>query len=237
MFRIQILVLLILISIGSFGQKANDVLYLSNGSIIKGKIVGKNDSTVLIETCCGSIFAYDYKEIINVGQEEKEKQFKAVEEKGYLNFSSIGILLGSTSNAKQAPLSLLTEHNYRIHKYIAAGAVSGYELLNESTIPLAANFKLMLPLNSSTLFIGISGGYSFSVENPEPGYYSSYTGGGLFNIELGTVMPLSQNSAFFIAVGYRYNTLHYKYNYWWAETVNRTYYYNRISIRIGLAMY
>jgi hypothetical protein len=237
MYRIILLFILIPCSLIAFGQKMTDVLYLKDGSIIKGKIVDTSDATVRIETCCGSLFVYQNAKILRLDKEHDLLETKQVKRIGYMNFSSFGVLLGSTANPKQAPLSLLSEHNYRINKNFSAGIVLGYELLNEATIPLATNVKLMLPLKKSDLFLGLSGGYNFSVENPEPGFYQSYTGGIMFNIEVGTIIPLSQNNALLVAMGYRYNELHYKYEYWWAETVDRTYYYNRISIRLGMVMY
>jgi hypothetical protein len=42
------------------------------------------------------------------------------------------------------------EHNFRIDKYFAAGVTIGYEFLNESTIPVAANLKILFPLGNLT---------------------------------------------------------------------------------------
>jgi hypothetical protein len=240
MYRIQLIFLFLLCFVAANGQETVDVLFLQNGSIIKGKIIENNEAVVKIETCCGSIFVYQKAEIIKIEQEKDSYPSEKTKERGYFNYSSMGMLLGSTANEKQAQLSILSEHNYKINNNFAIGVTTGFELLRETTVPLAANMKVICPLNKQDLYIGITGGYNFSVENPEPGYISSYTGGVLFNIEFGSIVPLSQNSAFFIALGYRYNELHYKLVQWywdWQDEVDRTYQFNRISIRLGIVMY
>ena len=39
-------------------QKMNDVIYLHNGSIMRGTLTEQNDTLVKIMTCCGNIFAF-----------------------------------------------------------------------------------------------------------------------------------------------------------------------------------
>lgn len=51
--------------------QTQDVVYLNNGSIIKGKIVEKTPTgTVKIETMCGSVFAYNQQEIQSLATEK-----------------------------------------------------------------------------------------------------------------------------------------------------------------------
>lgn len=237
MYKIQLILLFLLCFIGVYGQETTDVLFLNDGSIIKGKIIENTENNIKIETCCGSIFVYQQAEIIKMEQEKGSYLPRELKERGYYNYSSMGMLMGSTSNEKQAQFSILSEHNYKINSYVAFGLTTGVELLKETTVPMAANMKIFCPLNKQDLYLGITGGYNFSVENPEPGYISSYTGGLLFNVEIGTIVPLSQNNAFFIALGYRYNELHYKLNWYWENSTERTYYFNRISIRLGIVLY
>jgi hypothetical protein len=237
MYKIQFTLFILFISFNAYSQKTVDVLFLQDGSIIRGKIIENNQTGVKIETCCGSILAYQQVEIKSIDKEKNQYPARKIKESGYLNFSSMGMLVGSTANEKQAQLSILSEHDYKFSKGVSIGFTTGFELLNETTVPFAANLKIYAPLKGHDLYIGVTGGYNFSVENPDPGYYSSYTGGPMFNIEFGSIIPLSGNNAFFVALGYRYNELHYKMNYWWNESVDRTYYFNRISIRVGLVLY
>ena len=154
-----------------------------------------------------------------------------------MNFTSLGILLGSRENEKIAPFSLVSEHNYRINKYVAVGGVFGYELLEESVIPLGVNAKGFLFDKARNIFLGASGGYSFSLENPNNELYEKTSGGTFFTIEAGATIPVSEDNSIFIAIGYRYNKLNYTRTDWWMGEIKRQITYNRISIRFGLTIY
>ena len=84
-----------------------------------------------------------------------------------MNFTSMGVLIGSTENQKSAPFSVLMEHNYRFNKTIALGGFIGFEQLNESVMPLGANMKLFLPAGNSDLFLALQPGIQFPWENPK----------------------------------------------------------------------
>ncbi len=223
----------------AYPQQETDVIYLNNQSIIKGKIIEQAGETVKIETCCGSIFAYSTEEILKITTEATPKPDK-MKQKGYLNYTSTGLLIGSSENNKAAPFSFLMEHNYRFNEYLSAGCVFGIELLDEATAPLGGNIKLMKNLSeSSSLFLGSSAGYSISLEKPVMNNYEvlETNGGPFFNAELGLILPSGKNTGFFVAVGYRYSTLSYLRDDWWLEEVERKVYYNRLSVRIGITLF
>jgi hypothetical protein len=223
-------------------QKTVDVLYLRNGSIIRGTITDDKEEIVKIETCCGSLLIFQKSDIEKTEQEVKIRKSNSVKEKGYLNFTSFGVILGSSSNEKRAPFSALMEHNYKFNQYFAAGGVIGVEMLNETVFPVAVNLKFILPLQTGNLFLGTSAGYSFSTEKPMSYDYGSNiiksaSGGIMANAELGYVLPVTENTAIFAAIGYRYNELNYKLQDWWIRDSTRTIYYNRVSIRLGISFY
>jgi hypothetical protein len=133
------------------------------------------------------------------------------------------------------------EHNLRVTKNFALGAVTGLEMLYETVFPIGGNIKFMLPCyNGNTFFTGVSFGYSVSLERPKYIDYYEVTeanGGYMFNAEFGAVFPVKNNAGFFVAAGYRYNELNYKRDDWSYQSVERNMYYNRISLKIGLAFY
>ena len=213
------------------------MIFLNTGSIIKGNIMDSKDESVKIETCCGSIFVFQKTDILKQEKEQLPETKHIVKQKGYLNFTSMGFLLGSPTNEKVAPFSVLTEHVYRINKYIAAGGVIGYEMWEEAVMPLGMNVKGYILDKDKNVFIGITGGYSVSLENPDKEIFQSALGGPFFNCEVGVTLPISENASFFMAIGYRYNKLKYERNDWWLGEVDREVSYNRISFRFGLSMY
>lgn len=236
MNKYLLLIAIIFVTFPVFGQKQTDVVYLKNGSIIKGKIINESEEILRIETCCGNIFVFRSDEILSIKQEEF-KPNKTVKEKGYLNFTSLGILIGTGRSDKEAPFSLIIENNYRFNKYLALGGLVGLETLNEAVFPVGVNVKGMLPFQKgSVAYAGFSAGYSISLEKPPADFtiIKAY-GGFLFNPEIGFITPTGSNGSFFMAIGYRYNQLNYRREDWYFEDpVERKQIYNRLSIKLGI---
>ncbi len=227
----------IFLSLSLYSQEQRDVIYLNNGSIIKGNITERTDELVKIESCCGSIFVFQMNNILRIEKETFTNSGRLVKQKGYLSFTSMGFLLGSPENERVAPFSLLSEHVYRINKYVAVGGVIGYEMLQEAVMPLGANVKTYFLDRDKNVFIGLTGGYSISLENPDQNIFKNSLGGPFFTCEIGVTIPVSDYASFFMALGYRYNKLKYERTDWWLGEVDREVKYNRISFRFGLALY
>ncbi|MGD2035154.1 MAG: hypothetical protein PVF73_08880 [Bacteroidales bacterium] len=231
---------LLIVSFSSlYAQKYTDVVFLKNGSIIKGTIVESDGERVKIETCCGSIFVYRQSKIEKTEKVPVTRDKNMVKEKGYVNYISFGALVGASSNSETAPFSAITEHGYRFNRYFAAGALIGYELLSEATMPLALNLKAYYPVKNTNLFFGLSGGYSFSLEGPGDFMvaYDDFSGGVMTNLEAGIIFPFSGMSAFFVAVGFRYNKINYTRTDPYVGDVDGVVHYKRLSIRVGINLY
>jgi hypothetical protein len=234
-----LLLLLSLSSIVALSQKTMDVIHLNNDGLIQGTILEDSKERIRIKTHNGNIFVFK-KDEVRLVEKVPFVDERAIKTKGYINLTSAGVLVGSTANELRAPFSALMEHNYRFNPYVALGLVSGLEMLNEATVPLGINVKVFYPLQGgTTLFVGGTYGYSFSVEDAKDPYYKitdSY-GGKMANAELGLLFPSYGQLSFFLAAGYRYNELSYSRNDWYYDTVDRTIYYNRISLRVGVCFY
>jgi hypothetical protein len=234
-------ILFILLALSFFrpaiSQKTCDAVYVNNGSIIRGKITEQNDTVVKIMTCCGSLFAFRKNEILRITTEKCITTKAMISRKGYMNFTSMGALIGSTENQKSAPFSVLMEHSYRFNKTIALGGFIGFEQLNESVMPLGANMKLFLPAGNSDIYLGTSAGYSVSLGKPADIAMKKATGGFMFSTEIGVIIPVSAGSAISIAIGYRYNELHYELNDWYLGDYKQNNTYNRLMIRFGISIF
>jgi hypothetical protein len=237
MIRIIFLLLALAIFLPARSQKTCDAVYLNNGSIIRGKITEQNDSLVKILTCCGSVFAFRKNEVLSIAVENCVTHKATISRKGYMNLTSMGVLIGSTENDKSAPFSVLMEHNYRFTRSFALGGFIGFEQLNESVMPLGGNIKLLLPAGSSDLYLGSSAGYSVSMGKPEDVSIKKATGGFMFSTEIGIIIPVSSGSAISIAMGYRYNTLHYELNNYYYGDYKQNNTYNRLMIRFGISIF
>jgi len=235
------LILIALLLTGSIihAQNKVDVIYLNGGSIIKGLIIENNEQIVKIQTFCNNTLVYKKAEVIEF-KKEKYEPFVPLKKIGYYNYTSMGGLIGSESDAKTTNFSILMEHNYRLNNYFAAGAVTGIEWFNTSVAPLGLNIKLILPISDKMYYyLGNSGGYSVALEEVvEENYVIKETKGGYFyNSELGVVFPSIGNANIYFALGFRYQDLSYVREDWWIDEVERKTTYNRFSIKVGVCLH
>ena len=232
--------LLILISLLTSAQQTTDIIHLKNGSIIRGKIIEKTNEIIRIETHGGNIFAYTSQEIDKT-ETTNEPLPGYLKTKGYFNYTSMGILVGSDIDEKQSIFSVLMEHNYQLNSYFAIGGVIGIEFFSESVAPLGMNLKGLLPLKEkSTLFVNASSGYSIPLEDAENNNNYEYTdtkGGVFINSEIGVIFLSKSNTNLFLAIGYRYNELNYIRSDWQYGSVERKVTYNRLVLKIGVCLY
>ncbi len=237
MTRILFILLALSVFLPARSQKTCDAVYVNTGSIIRGKITEQNDSIVKILTGCGSVFAFRRNEILQITTEKCNATKAAIARKGYMNFTSMGVLIGSTENEKSAPFSVLMEHNYRFNKTIALGGFLGFEQLNESVMPLGANLKLFIPAGSTDIYFGTSAGHSFPLGKPPGEAVEKAKGGFMFSTEIGVIIPVSTGSGITVAIGYRYNELHYELNNWYYGDYEQNNKYNRFMIRFGITIF
>jgi hypothetical protein len=154
----------------------------------------------------------------------------------YLNITSFGILAGTSADRNPAPLSIISEHHYRFNKAFSAGLFTGIEQLHENIMPVALNIKFYLPAGKSAFFISGVGGFSVSLEKPHDYGLKKARGGNMAGIETGTLIRINENFSAFMAIGYRYNTLKYDLEDWWIGSFKRNYTFNRVVLRLGIAI-
>jgi len=221
----------------SEAQQTQDVLYLHNGSIIRGTIIQTNDTIVKILTVGDNIFAYSPDQISSIAKEPFPGKDLSIKESGYFSFISAGFLLGSMSNDKPAAFSIMMEHVYKYREKYVVGFILGFGQLKENVLPMGVTFKYMLPVNKSNLIFGLSGAYSYPVEKPDDENIVKVRGGLMFNSEIGMVFPVAESAAFFVAVGYQYNGLNYEIEDYWLSDYKRRIKYNRFSFRTGISIF
>lgn len=220
--------------------QTTDMVYLTNGSIIKGKLIEQNNSQFKVEDCCGSILVYDQAEVLKI--EVVNRPLPGfIKNKGYFNYTSMGLLAGSEKDDKRSIFSVLMEHHYQVNSFVSIGGVMGVEFYNESVSPLGGIVKLLWPTNGkSLLFVGLSGGHLMPLEDAKSvDYYEviDTKGGPFVNAELGMVIPSKSNTNMFIALGFRYNELNYVREDWYYGDVDRKITYNRLSLKLGVMLH
>ncbi len=207
------------------GQDSTATVYLKSGSILKGSIIENTSKGLKIEISGGSVFAFSSQEVEKI---RYDKELAGKEANYAFSFSG-GCLIGSSKNDKQTPLSLMMEHQIRV-KSVSFGGLVGLEFLNEAVMPLGFSLKWITPIAKNTeFFVGCSGGYFYSLEEPLDPYnqIKEHNGGSFVNPEIGVIFTSVSRTRLFVATGYRYAELHYVYNNWWYTEVDQDMYFDR----------
>lgn len=221
----------------AMAQRTQDVLYLRDGSIIRGSLVEKNDTLIRILTSGSNVFAYAPDQILVIASEAVPKQNLYIKESGFFHFFTAGFLFGQSDAEKPAPFSLMVESFYKYRENYATGFFLGFEQLKENIVPMGITFKYMLPIRQSALVFGLSGGYGNPVEEPKEEYITRMKGGLIGGAEAGFHIPLSQGNGIFASIGYRYTELNYDIEDWWLGDYKRKIKYNRLLFRIGISFF
>lgn len=212
--------------------KGHDVVYLKNGSIIKGAIVSTDeDSTVKIMIKGGSVFAYPYTQVqkmsFNVGADfERPKD-------GVKFQLAFGGLVGSNGGFFYYLAPLLPEFDVNVgyqkkQHYLCIS--SGFELFDGLSIPLLLNYQYSFTDKAIAPFFEVYGGTGFNTDT----YYDvspAISAGG----SVGLKRNFGNGLSFFLSSGYRFHQYKYTFSDWFfAGTTTNTLQANRIQIKMGI---
>ena len=195
-------------------QNLEEVIYLKNGSVIRGVITEQIPGVSLkISTKDGNIFAYQMDDVEKITKEAAFKNnnsfsFEEGNKSGYKGFIDFGYTIG-TGDFKEDRIELTTSHGIQINPYVYFGAGFGANYYLDSKV-----FALPIFLNSRFTFINkgiapyldIKAGYSFTdVE----GLYISPSIGckiGHFNVSCGyTIQKFDAEWLYYYYNGYNYD--------------------------------
>jgi hypothetical protein len=206
-------VILLFISLVAMGQEsAEDVLYLKNGSIIRGKIIEKTeDQSVRIELPDRNIISFRSDEILKTTKEKPlGRTFSSLHLtlgldpgfEGYFEYGNGFNVLGGGFDYYRANLIL----GGRINKYFYLGIGTGirnYFLAAESIVPAFADLRLNFTGRTISPYIAIDLGYSF---NPT----KKFDPIGLFiNPQFGLSLQFTDQNAVIIGFGIEFQRIGY----------------------------
>lgn len=184
-------------SMYSMAQKMQEVVYLKNGSIIKGVVIEQIPGQSLkIRTTDGNTFAYPMAEVEKITKEEtKDFQSQSRKTKGYRNFTTLGVTIGTGDYGDEA-IEVLTSHGYQFNPYFYLGGGLGvsYHTDWETTfIPIFANARVNF-LNANIVPF-----FDFKIG------YSPFDGTGLYiSPSVGTSFSIGTRSAISCSLGYTF---------------------------------
>lgn len=177
MKKLLLLMIAAIFSISAFSQAYTEVLYLKNGSILKGLIIENvPEKSVKLQTKDGSIFVYQYNEIEKITKEMPTKKSFVSESAGYKGFVDLGYSIGVGDGQYAGRIDFTTSHGYQFNPYLFLGAGAGVNYYcergaSEWSFPVFANPRATLLDGPVSPFIDAKIGYSFG-ENIKGFYFS-----------------------------------------------------------------
>jgi hypothetical protein len=237
--KVYLSVLLFVMSSGIIfcQNQYQDVVYLKNGSIIKGEILEISiERRVKIQTTDQKIWTFNLDEIEKIKREKGGPAFYASEYlyPGFINYSTMGILVGDENSRHRAPFSITLVNSHVFENNLSVGAGFGLEFLDRTSVPLFTDLRYFMNNKKLSPFFLLQSGYSFPIEDEHDEYYQerNNVGGYLINPGIGFLLNFQTGGALICTVGYRNQLLKYEYNDQYDTELKQ--YYNRFNIRFGL---
>ena len=153
MKKLLLLCALLGYSVLSMAQSYREVVYLKNGSVIKGIIIEQVPRESLkIKTADGSLFVYQMDEVAKITKEEvvsseneKAKPIRSIN-RGYKGFVDIGSGF-SVNDGQNSVFSFHTSHGYQFNPYFYLGGGLGldfyaYPDIIELWLPIFLDFRV-----------------------------------------------------------------------------------------------
>ena len=223
-------------SILSYAQtKMTDVVYLKNGSIIKGIIVEQvPNQSMKIKTSDGSIFNYQMNEIEKITKEENIRSawgsgslFSNSNEyniKGVRGFLDLGYIAGGI----KGPEFCFTL-GYQTNDYLFIGAGVGIQYatdLETVAAPMYVDIRSNLMTGPVVPFIALRAGYELLTE-------SEFDGGFYCHPFAGVKFMTGNRRAINLAIGWSTNKYKYDYSNKYGGTYTSKYKINALTLKIG----
>lgn len=231
------LLFLLIYDLGAQGFH-RDIVYLKDGSIIKGQIVGFDSLDHLrVKTGSSDFFLVPKSSIkkfrIN-GEQTISENIAFEKSKGFINITQIGFICGKSENSA----SVETYNGYRFNPHISIGLASGIVVYERGMlIPVGIGTQAIL-LNkkvSPTAFMSAGKGLSVTprINNTE------LKGGPYWSARVGIRVKNGANSAFTFQIGYncQKSSLRSSYGTWDGKenfTIEKST-YRRMAFMLGFS--
>jgi hypothetical protein len=250
--KISLLVLAMFAGLALSAQNGKkDVVYLKNGSVIRGTIVLNDPGKMIkLKTSDRSLWVFKYDQIDSI----KHPQRVTIPSKtGYFNLTELGVLVGNANSLNKAPLTVMNISSWKFPGNFSTGIGVGVEFFNETYLPVVADFRYFIREHGPLPFVSLQAGYSIPMGGSytQQNYYYGYDiavmpgisptpaptvvdmsarGGFLVNPSIGIQTQLNENLALVFSAGYRYM----RYNYGKHDNYKLEVDYNRLSLKVGL---
>lgn len=237
-------------------KNQEDVVYLKNGSVIRGQVIEYNpQKNIKIEIYGGSILVYKSSEVIKIDKEKSQKPTVVTTDKRKMSHKPSGVglyhtvaaatLMGIGDWGGPVPgMSLKTTTGWQFHRLIGVGGGIGVMGLGQyGFIPVFANIRGNFMKSSASLFYDINVGYGIGIASDAGGIFGggawgrmqTAQGGLYLRPSIGIRFSSKKRTHVFLDFGYVIQFANYEYldrnNNPLSE--KRTLY--RPSLRVGIA--
>jgi hypothetical protein len=240
MKKLLVLALTFLITSSAIAQYV-EIIYLKNGSKVKGKIVEfKPNERIKFLTSDGNLWIFQLSEVekFDLKKIDEYEYERDTLKRRYLQ-CDLGFLVGTVANDMKAPLSFLATYNFQVYNSLYFGLGTGLEFFQMTYIPLVADFRIA-PKNRNVSFF-IQGGFTFPMNGKgdidEVEY--KFKRGFLINPGIAYTFAAKNSTAFTISIGYRYQETDAEraqntdYPYYYSNDYSLITKLNRFVIRVG----
>lgn len=225
-------------------QEKQDVVYLKNGSIIRGVIIESDrDDYIRIRFSDSNVMDIHVYTILEIKEETVNKTPGTKREgrssvyhyntSGYMNRSGVEILTGSGANTPR----FYTVNGIHFNPHVSAGFGLGLTPYNEplTLIPFFVDFNYRFLKANTSPYLSLKAGYNFSIyEDEEEIPLNMHSGGLIFNPGLGIEFNLSSGFGWYIQAGYNIDQSTYEFDTWGPQTVRNDLSFRRVSMGMGL---
>jgi len=222
-----------------FAQRWEDVVYLRNGSVIRGKLTQPQPPGKVQIESNRNLWVFSQQEVLRLTQERYSPNWTS---KGYYGLTETGLLIGASAyngvNSEQS-FRLEMVNGYRFHRLLAAGAGIGVNFYQEShLIPLYAELRGELLNQQLTPFYVVQAGYGLPLsgqikDEQAWGPNAQADGGWMYGAGLGLAVHTAKVSWLFgMGIRLQQNRTHY---FDWAGTsISDQLTHRRLGLQIGV---
>lgn len=220
------------LQVWSFGQsKKQDVVYLNDSSVLRGKIISQSPNGIRLQMGDGSVWAFPQNRITQITQEPIPPLFQ-YKKRGYAHYTELGPLVaGKTTidGVTTAAFSFHTINGYRFSRPLFLGLGVGADLYATQTIvPVILSYRGDLSERGAVLpYVFAEGGYGFNLTQNTP-TLSGFKGGLTYAAGLGMKIPFNRTTGFLLGIGY-----HYQFTEFNNQGAQQEVLYKRLTLRAG----
>lgn len=212
-----LLAILLFTSISIQAQNQQEVVYLKNGSIVRGIIIEQiPNESLKIQTADGSIFAYKMNEVEKITKEAAQNRRYTTHTSmgdrfsgrgltaGYRGFVDLGYTVG-TGDFGEDRVEFATSHGYQFNPYLYVGLGAGAHYYFDSEvveIPIFAHVRSEFLNNSISPFLDFKVGYTVY---DATGFYMTPT--------VGCRFAIGNKSGISVGLGYTMQKVNYDFYY------------------------